>query len=118
MNEASADTNNDSAPDRTWSPLNPAQRRVFGVLIEKAKTTPDAYPLTLNATTTGCNQKSNRAPQTDYETDDVQETLDSLRQLRPTAIHHRPEVIVRQLVRFHRAQRHNRRRLAREVLSI
>ena len=81
MNEASVDTNNDSAPDRTWSPLNPAQRRVFGVLIEKAKTTPDAYPLTLNATTTGCNQKSNRAPQTDYDTDDVQETLDSLRQL-------------------------------------
>ena len=81
MNDELVDVENGSDPDRAWSPLNPAQRRVFGVLIEKAKTTPDAYPLTLNATTTGCNQKSNRAPQTEYDADDVQETLDSLRQL-------------------------------------
>lgn len=81
MHAAPVDANNSNTPDRNWSPLNPAQRRVFGVLIEKAKTTPDAYPLTLNATTTGCNQKSNRVPQTDYDSDDVQVTLDSLRQL-------------------------------------
>jgi uncharacterized protein YceH (UPF0502 family) len=38
------------------------ERRVLGVLVEKAKTTPDAYPLSLNALVTGCNQKSNRDP--------------------------------------------------------
>jgi len=42
--------------------LEPIERRVLGVLIEKAKTTPDAYPLSLNALVTGCNQKSNRDP--------------------------------------------------------
>jgi uncharacterized protein YceH (UPF0502 family) len=38
------------------------ERRVLGVLVEKAKTTPDAYPLSLNALVTGSNQKSNRDP--------------------------------------------------------
>ncbi len=42
--------------------LNEVQRRVLGVLIEKACTTPDQYPLTLNAVVSGCNQKSNRNP--------------------------------------------------------
>ena len=42
--------------------LDPIEARVFGVLIEKALTTPDQYPLTLNATTNGANQKSNRDP--------------------------------------------------------
>ena len=46
----------------TWPVLNVNERRVLGVLIEKAKTTPDAYPMSLNALTTGCNQKSNRDP--------------------------------------------------------
>ncbi|MFN9972014.1 MAG: DUF480 domain-containing protein, partial [Phycisphaerae bacterium] len=38
--------------------LSRIQRRVIGVLMEKAFTTPDQYPLTLKATTTGCNQKN------------------------------------------------------------
>lgn len=42
--------------------LDAAEARVFGVLIEKSTTTPDQYPLSLNATTLGCNQKSNRHP--------------------------------------------------------
>jgi uncharacterized protein YceH (UPF0502 family) len=42
--------------------LDPTQRRIIGVLIEKSLTTPDGYPLTLNALVTGCNQKSNRNP--------------------------------------------------------
>lgn len=42
--------------------LNAAQRRVLGVLIEKAKTTPGGYPLTLNALLVGCNQLSCREP--------------------------------------------------------
>jgi uncharacterized protein len=45
-----------------WSPLDARERRVLGVLVEKAKTTPDAYPLSVNALVTGSNQKSNRDP--------------------------------------------------------
>lgn len=64
-----------------WQPLGARDRRVVGVLIEKAKTTPDAYPMTLNALTTGCNQKSNRSPQMNLSPDDVQDSLDQLREL-------------------------------------
>ena len=42
--------------------LTPTEARVLGVLIEKAVTTPDYYPLSLSGLTTGCNQKSNREP--------------------------------------------------------
>lgn len=42
--------------------LTPIEARVLGCLIEKEATTPDAYPLTLNSTTTACNQKSSREP--------------------------------------------------------
>lgn len=42
--------------------LDAVEARVLGCLIEKSATTPDAYPLTLNATVTACNQKSNREP--------------------------------------------------------
>jgi uncharacterized protein YceH (UPF0502 family) len=51
------------------------ERRVLGVLVEKAKTTPDAYPMSLNALTTGCNQKSNRDPVMGLTDDVVEETL-------------------------------------------
>ena len=60
-------------------PLDANQRRVLGVLVEKAKTTPDNYPLTLSALVSGCNQKSNRDPQMDLDDDDVLLALDSLR---------------------------------------
>jgi len=46
--------------------LNDVEARILGVLIEKAFTTPDQYPLSLNAIRTGCNQKSNRDPQVDF----------------------------------------------------
>ena len=62
-------------------PLTAEQRRVLGVLIEKSLTTPAAYPLTLNATVSGCNQKSNRSPAVDYDTTDVEVALDELRKL-------------------------------------
>lgn len=65
-----------------WQPLDAMQRRVLGVLVEKAKTTPDSYPLTVNAIKTGCNQKSNRKPQMDLAADDVMATLDELRDLK------------------------------------
>jgi uncharacterized protein len=68
----------DAAPQ--WQPLPEYERRVLGVLIEKQKTakTADAYPLTLNSLTTGCNQKSNREPVLDLTEDEVEETLSSL----------------------------------------
>lgn len=58
-----------------WDPLEPKQRRILGVLIEKSKTTPDSYPLSLNALTTGCNQKSNRDPVMDLEEEDVEQAI-------------------------------------------
>jgi uncharacterized protein YceH (UPF0502 family) len=66
-------------PDvRTWPILNTLERRVLGVLVEKARTTPDAYPLSLNALVTGCNQKSNRDPVMDVDDADVQDVLEAL----------------------------------------
>lgn len=68
-------------PDQPkWHALNSRQRRVIGVLIEKAKTTPDAYPMTLNALVAGCNQKSNRSPQMNLSGDDIQQAVDELRE--------------------------------------
>ncbi len=46
-----------------WKPIAALDRRVAGVLVEKAKTTPEQYPLSLNALVNGCNQKNNRDPQ-------------------------------------------------------
>jgi uncharacterized protein len=63
----------------SWRPLSSIDRRVLGVLGEKAKTTPDAYPMSLNALVSGCNQKSNRAPVLQLEPDQVEESLDRLR---------------------------------------
>ena len=42
--------------------LTPVEARIVGALIEKALTTPEYYPLTLNALIAACNQKNNRAP--------------------------------------------------------
>src|SRR6476659_6469141 len=63
-----------------WPVLAPRERRVLGVLIEKQKTTPDGYPLSLNAVVTGCNQKSNRDPVMSLEDHEVEETLEALQQ--------------------------------------
>lgn len=61
-----------------WTALEATQRRVLGVLVEKAKTTPGAYPLTVNAIVTGCNQKNNRDPLTAYDDIEVERALDAL----------------------------------------
>jgi uncharacterized protein YceH (UPF0502 family) len=68
--------------------LTKGQRRVLGVLVEKAFTTPEAYPLTPKGLTTGCNQKSNRHPITNYSEDDVLQYADELRGLGLVAIVH------------------------------
>jgi uncharacterized protein YceH (UPF0502 family) len=57
-----------------WPVLDVLERRVLGVMVEKAKTTPDAYPLSVNALVSGCNQKSNRDPilnVSDFEVEDA-----------------------------------------------
>ena len=68
----------DAIPTR--ESLSVVERRVLGVLIEKQKTskTADAYPMTLNSLTTGCNQKSNRDPVLELSDEDVEETLTGL----------------------------------------
>jgi len=81
------DTNSTSdAPAPRWRPLNSIDRRVLGVLGEKAKTTPDTYPMSLNAVVSGCNQKSNRSPVLQLEPDQVEESLDRLRQFGAVAL--------------------------------
>lgn len=58
--------------------LSPVEVRVLGCLIEKEATTPDYYPLSLNALTTACSQKSNREPVMSLEERTVAQALDSL----------------------------------------
>ena len=53
--------------------------RVLGALMEKSKTTPDYYPMTLNSLTAACNQKSSRKPVVDYDEETVVLALDSLK---------------------------------------
>jgi len=64
-----------------WGPLGPIGRRIVGALAEKAKTTPDAYPMSLNAIVTACNQKSNRFPLMELDANAVEEALEGLREL-------------------------------------
>jgi uncharacterized protein YceH (UPF0502 family) len=59
--------------------LSAAEARVLGVLVEKQRTVPDTYPLTLNALVAGCNQKSSRDPVLSLTETDVQEALDGLK---------------------------------------
>ncbi len=64
-------------PAVSWPVLDVMERRVLGVLVEKQKTSKsaDTYPLTVNALTTGCNQKSNRDPVLNLEEEEVEQTL-------------------------------------------
>lgn len=60
--------------------LNSAEVRVLGCLVEKELTTPEYYPLTLNALTNACNQKSNREPVVSYDEKTVVRAVESLRE--------------------------------------
>ena len=88
MNETPNENARTTEPEASaprWIPLSETQRRVLGVLVEKAKTTPDAYPLTVNSITTGSNQKSNRHPRMELDAEDVQIVLDELREMKAVA---------------------------------
>ena len=71
----------DDTQNRTGEirPLDANERRVLGVLIEKAKTTPDQYPLSLNGLVVGCNQKSNRDPVMTLDEEQVMRAVAGLR---------------------------------------
>jgi uncharacterized protein YceH (UPF0502 family) len=58
--------------------LNPAEARVLGSLVEKDITTPDYYPLSLNALINACNQKNNREPVTNFDEETVRLALRNL----------------------------------------
>ena len=61
--------------------LSAQQCRVIGVMLEKETTTPEQYPLSVNAITAGCNQKSNREPVMSLSENDWQNTVDELVQM-------------------------------------
>src|SRR5690348_13418518 len=60
--------------------LDPVEVRVLGALLEKEATTPEYYPLSLNALVNACNQKSNRDPVVDYDSDTVHDAVERLRE--------------------------------------
>ncbi len=60
--------------------LTDIEARVLGALVEKQVTTPEYYPLTLNALTLACNQKNNRHPVTSYSENQVSAAVESLRE--------------------------------------
>jgi len=61
------------------TPLTSAEARVLGTLMEKARTVPDSYPMSLNTLVAGCNQKSSRDPISNLSEAEVQEALDGLK---------------------------------------
>ncbi len=81
MTESSETASAGAASAPAWKLLGPDQRRVLGVLVEKAKTTPAGYPMTLNAIAVGCNQKNNRDPITQLTADEVETVLVELQNL-------------------------------------
>jgi uncharacterized protein YceH (UPF0502 family) len=76
-------------------PLHPVEIRVLGALLEKDITTPEYYPMTLNALVNACNQRSNRDPMVNYSEDTVLQALPLLRNkglaLKITGAGHRVE---------------------------
>ena len=62
-------------------PLTPLEARVLATLMEKARTVPDTYPLSLNLVVTGCNQKTSREPVMTVTDAQAQEALDDLKAL-------------------------------------
>lgn len=66
-------------PTQTLPILDAVELRVLGSLIEKSKTTPDYYPMTLNGLTAACNQKTSRHPVVQYDEETVVMALDSLK---------------------------------------
>lgn len=80
--------------------LSANQCLVIGVMLEKETTTPEQYPLSLNAITIGCNQKSNREPVTSFSENDVQNLIDELVEMNQLMVDRKASVRVNKY--FHR----------------
>jgi uncharacterized protein len=89
------------------SPLSPPEQRVLGCLIEKHWTTPEQYPLSLNALRLACNQSTNRDPVTDYDEHTVREAAQRLTRYGLT-----------RLASYHGSRSIKYRHLADEVLGL
>jgi len=76
--EISPEDNAPNTPAPEVPQLHATERRVLGVLIEKGLTTPEYYPMTVNALIAGCNQKNNREPVTSLDEESVMATLRAL----------------------------------------
>jgi hypothetical protein len=61
--------------------LSPIEARVLGTLMEKARTVPDSYPLSINSLLSGCNQKTSREPLMEISEEQAQQALQGLRSL-------------------------------------
>lgn len=62
--------------------LSAIEVRILGALIEKKHTTPEYYPMSLNAISNACNQKSNRDPVTEYSEEQIEKCIEQLREKR------------------------------------
>jgi len=76
----------ESQPRPKWQPVPAIERRILGVLVEKAKTVPESYPMTVNGICTGCNQKNNRFPLMHLEPEQLDQPLERLRNLGAIAL--------------------------------
>lgn len=79
---ATAGWQNESMPPMESMVLDAAQARALGALMEKEVTTPDYYPLSLNALMNACNQRSNREPVMDLSEESVRDALNALQEQR------------------------------------
>lgn len=68
--------------------LSPVEARVLGCLLEKERTTPEYYPLSINALTNACNQKSNRKPAMSLDESTVRDAADTLREKKLVMMFH------------------------------
>ena len=68
-------------PPTAIRPLSPVEARVLSTLMEKARTVPDTYPMTLNALLSGCNQKTSREPVMNLAESEAVAALEELREL-------------------------------------
>lgn len=68
-----------TAPGRPPAELSPLDQRILGALLEKQRTVPASYPLSLNALRTACNQTSSRDPVTDYDDETLEQRLRDLK---------------------------------------
>jgi uncharacterized protein YceH (UPF0502 family) len=65
--------------NQTLAQLSSEEQRILGSLIEKSKTTPDYYPMSINGLQSACNQKTSRSPIVHYDEETIVETLNSLK---------------------------------------